>query len=54
MNAFVYVATIVFALLALIWNKSNWLNFLIRAVFFFMTFWGIVQSLQALGYMVKL
>lgn len=53
MTPFIIVATIIFALLALIWKKGDWFNFFLKALFFGMTLWGIVLSLQTLGYLIK-
>lgn len=47
---FEYVATVIFALLFLVWHRKDWLNFSIKVAFFALMVWGAVES----GFVVKL
>lgn len=38
---FTLAATVVFAILALAWNKNSWLNLFIKAGLIAMTVWGV-------------
>ena len=53
MNYFIYASTAIFIFLALIWNNKTWPNVLLKALFLFMSVAGIILSLTALGYMVR-
>lgn len=51
---FSIVSTILFGLLFVIWNgRDDVYNYLIKAVFLGMTFWGAFETLKAAGYIVK-
>lgn len=52
-DVFVYMSTIVFALLFGIWNGSNWLNKFLKLAFFGLTMFGAFVSLELLGYVVR-
>lgn len=41
-NVFVIIATILFGFLFTIWSKKNFVNFLVKFVFFVMTIYGTV------------
>ena len=41
MNLFILVATILFFLLFIIWQKSSWFNLLLKIIFFAMGAWGV-------------
>jgi len=46
-ESFVSAATVVFLLLALIWNKKDWTNLAFKIVFILLTVWGGVLLMQA-------
>jgi hypothetical protein len=52
-NNYIYASTIIFVLLALIWNGKTWPNLFIKATLLFMGVAGIVLSLTALGYITR-
>ena len=45
--AFIIAATICFTALGIIWNKSDYFNFLLKLVFIGMAFWGAAFIAQA-------
>lgn len=53
MIAFLIITTIIFGLLALVWSTEGLLNFCLKAMFFGMTAWSLLLSLEALGYLIK-
>ena len=52
-EVFVYTSTIVFALLFLTWNRSDWANLFIKVAFFGLAATGTFISLELLGYVVR-
>lgn len=48
-GAYLVVSAVLFGLLFLIWTRSNWTNFAIKAVFFGMFVVGTVSSLKTYG-----
>lgn len=40
MTHFTVVASALFSLLFLIWTKKDWFNFVVKAVWFFLSVWG--------------
>jgi len=50
---FVYVATVIMAILFLIWESKSWLNLFIKSTLFFASVWGFVISLSSLGFIVR-
>lgn len=53
MTSFIITASIIFGLLGLIWSRKDLFNLLIKAAFFGIMIWGILLSLQGLGYLIK-
>lgn len=50
---FQFAAMIFFLALAVVWKRSDWLNFSIKFVFFLMAGWGAFETLKAFGYIIK-
>lgn len=48
-TAYLIISTVMFGLLFLIWTKSNWFNFLIKASFFGMFVVGTIINLKTFG-----
>lgn len=41
MAIYIVISSIIFGLLGLIWDKSDWPNLLIKVLFIALTIWGI-------------
>lgn len=48
--SFVWLATIIFGLLFVIWDKKDWFNFFIKVVFFVVTIQGIIILVEQKGF----
>jgi hypothetical protein len=53
MNYYIFISTIIFFFLAMIWNRKDWLNFFIKFGFVVLSIAGGLLSLQILGFIVK-
>lgn len=49
---FIWISTILFFLLAIIWQKSNFINFLLKVMFIVITLWGIFLLLDQYGLII--
>lgn len=49
MKEYLLFSDVMMFLLFLIWNRSNWINFFTKAVFFGLSVWGLILSLFAFG-----
>lgn len=47
------VNTVMFFFMTLIWSRSSWINFFLKAAFFALGVWNGLALLQNLGYMIK-
>lgn len=47
------INVVLFTLLAIMWNKNDWLNFSIKTIFVAATIANAFYALQAFGYIVK-
>ena len=54
MTIFLVVSCIFFSLLFLIWTSKDVPNFLIKAMFFFMAAWSVVELAFRIGIVIKL
>ena len=53
MTLYLLASASVFAVLALIWNKSDWLNLGVKAIFCVLAMAGTILFLMDLGFVVK-
>lgn len=53
MTAYVIVSMIFLFLLGLVWSRDNWFNIFLKITMIGVSVWGLVLTLELLGYIVK-
>ena len=53
LQLFVFLATLFFLILGIIWSKKSWGNVLIKLICIFLAIWGIFETAKLKGYILK-